>query len=372
MKKNLLILLFILFIISSCSCNLFNNDDLGNTPLDIPEYVLYGRLVTNEANYVTVIDMEKDSIIGYQKITKEREYIEDFCLGSNNLLYIPITYSYLYIIEEDGTEIRILDPKEGTIEGSITTDYCPKHIKLLPNNKAFVFHYFVKTGDTATTNSIVDLNAKVVIRKIISYLGGGVIEEIFQDFNDEFWILSSSPVSESTYIIKYLTSTDTLGERILLDTDFNGLQICLGSAIFVSKTKLYATDYSHKGIITYDFPSGEIVNFIETSKGPFGIIFLPNNKIYVSHCDNSYPDGSGDNYITIIDANNDVIIKTIEVCKGPTYMVYSEAMNRVYISSDYENSIAVVDPTNDSLITIIKGEPIGSQMNMYERLIPNK
>jgi len=376
MKKNLLILLFIFIIISSCNCNLFNNDDLGNTPISIPEYALYGMLKTNEADYVAVIDMEKDSIVGYQRITKEREYIEDFCLGSDNLLYIPITYSYLYIVEEIGNEIRILDPKEGTVEGTITTDYCPKSITLLPDNKAFVFHYFVKTGDTAETNSIIDLGGKAVIKKIISYLGGGCVgNEIFQDLNNEFWIFSNSPVSDNTYIIKYLTSIDTLGERVLLDNEFNGSQFYTSSAFFVSETKLYAKAYSpQNGITVYDFPSGKITGFIETSEtieSNMRIIFLPNNKVYVSHNDYSCTDGS-DNYIEVIDANTDAVINTIEVCKGPFYMVYSEAMNKVYIGSIHENSIAVVDPNTDTLIKIIKGDAKGSEENRYYRLLTNK
>ncbi len=375
MKKNLLILLFIFFIISSCNCNLFNNDDLGNTPISIPEYALYGMLKTNEADYVAVIDMEKDSIVGYQRITKEREYIEDFCLGSDNLLYIPITYSYLYMVEEIGNEIRILDPKEGTIEGTITTEYCPQVIFLLPDNKAFVFHYFVKTGDTAMTNSIIDLDKRIVIKKIISYLGGGGENDIFQDFNGQFWILSNSPVSDSTYIIKYLTSTDTLGERVLLDNEFNGSQFYISSAFFVSETKLYGKTYSQqKGIAVYDFPSGKITGFIETSEtieSERHIIFLPNNKVYVSHADYSCTDGS-DNYIEVIDANTDAVIKTIEVCKGPAYMIYSEAMNKVYIGSIHENAIAVVDPNTDTLIKIIKGETKDSGENRYCRLLTNK
>ncbi|HAV91886.1 TPA: hypothetical protein DCW38_01730 [candidate division WOR-3 bacterium] len=369
MKKNLLILLFIFFIISSCNCNLFEDDDFNNTPLDISDYALYGMLQTEGEFYMTVIDMERDSIIGYQQITREYEFVLSFCLGTDNMIYIPMYYAHFDW--DVGNEIRIFDPKEGRITGAIKTEYFPVSISLLPDNKAFLFHYFVKTGDTAMTNSIIDLGGKVVIKKIISYLGNVIDREIFQDFNDDFWVFSNSPVSDDTYIIKYLTSTDTLGERVLLDNDFNGRQFDPSSAIFVSETKLYTQDYPQKGIVVYDFPSGKITDFIELSSGPDDIVLLPNNKVYVSHADYSCTEGT-DNYIKVIDTNTDAVIKTIEVCKGPAYMIYSKAMNKVYVGSIHENAIAVIDPNTDTLIKIITGEAKGSVENKYCRLLTNK
>ncbi|MCK4524739.1 hypothetical protein KAU15_07415, partial [candidate division WOR-3 bacterium] len=175
MKKYLLILFLItLFIIINCSCSMFNNDDLGNIPLDIPNHVLYGMLHTNGADYITVIDMEKDSIIGYYRVTKEGECIGDFCLGSDNFLYLTIDP-----LLSSSNEVRIFDPKKGKIVGEITTEYYPQTIFLLPENKAFIFHYFVKAGDSAVTNSVIDLTNKTVIKKIISYLGGTGFQEMF-------------------------------------------------------------------------------------------------------------------------------------------------------------------------------------------------
>jgi hypothetical protein len=366
MKKNLLILLFIFLIISSCNCNLFNNDDLGNTPLDIPDYVLYGMLHTNGVDYITVIDMEKDSIVGYYRVTKEGEYIGDFCLGSDNLLYITISP-----LEKISSEIRIFDPKEGKIVGKIIDEYSPEIIFPLPNDEAFVFHYFVQAGDSATTNSILDLKNKIVIKKIISNLGGPGYKEIFCSPSNDYWIFSNFPVSDDTYIIEFLAGPDTLGERILFKKDYNGSNIDPTLTKFVSDTKIYARCDEIFGVVVYEFPSGEPKNIIPLEIKPVDILALPNGRVYVAQYD-YYGLETTDNYITVIDAESDAVIKRINVCPGPDYLAYSEAMNKLYMGSLYENSIAVVDPNTDSLIKLIKGDSLGSDLNQYFRLIPNK
>jgi len=368
MKNNLLILLFILFILSSCNCNLFDIDALGNTPLDIPEYVLYGLLRTDKGDYITVIDMEKDTIVGYYRVTKEGkdEYIGDFCLGYDNLLYMTISP-----LDKISSEIRIFDPKEGKIVGKIIDEYCPETIFLLPNDEAFVFHYFVLAGDSAVTNSIVDLKNRLVIKKIISYLGGTGYCEIFNSPNNDIWIFSDSPISDDNYIIRFIDGPDTLGERILLKIENDGIVLDPNSAVFVSQNKIYAESSSQSKIIVYDFPSGEVKNIIPFEIGPVYMAVLPNGKVYVAHYKYYCPERN-DNYISVIDASNDVVIKRITVCPGPDYITYSDAINKLYIGSLYENCIAVVDPNTDSLIKLIKDDSMDSERNHYSRLVTNR
>lgn len=356
----------------NCNCSMFNNDDLNNTPLDIPDYVLYGMLHTNKGYYITIIDMEKDSIVGYYRVSKKDEFIDDFCIRNDNF-YVTMSFTDMFgpIGPTGGNDIKVISSEFGTEIGNIETASSPSSIFVLPNNKAFVFHYFIESGDSAMTNSIIDLDKKTVIKKIISNLGGPGYQEMFTSPNNDIWIFSDSPKSEDTYIIKFVEGPDTLGNRVLLEQEYNGMILEPSLAKFVSENKVYAICYAQSGIAVYDFPSGKVKNFISVEKGSESMLPLPNGKVYISHFDYSCNDGS-DNHITVIDANSDAVINEINVCSGPFYITYSKTLNKVYVGSVHENCIAVIDPNTDSLIKIIKGETIGSDKNGYLRLIPSK
>ncbi len=131
----------------------------------------------------------------------------------------------------------------------------------------------------------------------------------------------------------------------------------LGGIKFITGSKIYTIGSYPSSLTIYDFPACSITKFVMFDILPSFILPLPNNKAYISHIIFPPNPGSGvnDNFITVINTQTDEVIKKVYLGDfyGPDYMEYSYAMNKVYIISNYQHKIAVLNPDNDSVIKII-------------------
>ena len=374
--------ILILVAVLTASCKKFHSfPELNNAPIELPEYVLYAHHIARgkDGACIAVIDVEKDTIVGYRNISVGYEYITDFCLGRDGMLYLALADKKLSF----GNVVRVFDPAKGVIIDEITTPPCPQSIYALPNDEALIIHHFFRAGDTAATNTVLDLAKRVVRKKIIANIGFGMQDEVFFSPQNEVWIYtvrdpSALPIPHDK-IVKFIPVKDSLADVIFLEDAVGNDTTDCGFAVFVGNEKIYigcelrrAGSPTGVGIVINEFPSGKLLKFIKTEHFPVDILVLPDNKVYVSHCEAGF-EGAGvvDNYITVIDGNTDEILKKVTVCRGPNFMVYSKSLNKVYIGSYYDNCIAVVDPTADTLIKLIKGERLGP-WGYDGRLIANK
>uniref|UniRef100_A0A7C4U675 YncE family protein n=1 Tax=candidate division WOR-3 bacterium TaxID=2052148 RepID=A0A7C4U675_UNCW3 len=368
-------ILFII-IISSISCSIFDNkeEELNNTPIELPEYVCYAlhQDYSKGSFYITIIDMEKDSIVCNHRVSI-KEWIEDFCLGPDNMLYLPVSEKSLE--GGSGEVVYIFDPSSGKREGEIKTSKSPTDIFRISDNEAFIFHYFRYYGDTASVNTVIDLQEKNVRKKILANIGGTGYNEIFFSPDSEIWIYVAKEANwgewyEHNFIWRFYPDVDTLGERIEFEDEYNGYKFQVFSLKFVSSNKIYAVVSAVKDehgyftyLVVYDFPScriNKVVQIEHIVAGGAYILVLPNNKVYISRYLSPGIPGSGveDNYIMVVDATTDEIIKMVKVCYGPFMMAYSKELNKVYIASAYQHKFAVLNPETDEVIKIINGKNV--------------
>jgi hypothetical protein len=350
MRKLLFLILFIIF--TGC----FRDEEINNTPIKIPEYVGFLMFRDLEApdhtHKIAVIDLEKDSIIGEHIVTR-KGFIESFCLGPDGMLYIPYECEEFPIA---GKIVSVFDPEMGEEICRINTPRSPVTIHRLPNDEAFIFHYFRPFGDSDWVNSVIDLKTRTFKKKIYGLWGTSANQEIiYSSDSSKIWITDNEPHPS---IVRFYPDVDTVGETYQFQWEYNGETPRFISCRFITDTKFYALTECPVGLFIYDFPSCSIKKFIPFDIGSYFILQLPNDKAYISHTIWTEEPGSGviDNYITVINTETDEVIKRIYFNDfyGPYWMAYSKELNKVYVSSDYQYKIAVINPDNDSVIKIIK------------------
>ncbi len=380
-----IILLIMVSMIGCFSC--FKEEDLGNKPIDIPEYVCYALFRAGEddnsvRDYIIVIDMEKDSIIGIHKVSTKGHWVTDFCLGRDGYLYfVLITAGY----------VQKFDPKKGEIIDELKIPSSAGSIYSIPNDEAFILQYFRGAGDTALENSVIDLKNFTYKKKIDAYLGGCAYRgEVFFSPDSEVWIYisrsSSSPFLPHNKMVKFYPVVDTLGEVLEFEDEYNGDRIRVDAIMFLSNDKIYAKcmrvlpDESggvEECVVVYEFPSLQILKYIPLNLPMVGsgrsIITLPNNKVYVSYYIVAGEEGHriDDKYIYVFDGTNDEFIKKVDCgLYGPYIMEYSPSLNKVYVFSGYEKKISVINPMTDEVIKVLvfgEGETF-----LGSRIIVNK
>ncbi|MEO0115084.1 MAG: hypothetical protein ABIK93_06365 [candidate division WOR-3 bacterium] len=336
-------------------------DELNNTPIGIPPYVAYALRHVGGAVTVTVIDMEKDSIVGIHRVAKGREYLSDLALGPDSMLYLTMSDKDL---DHTGKVIRIFDPEEGKIIKDVEVDLDPERIYALPNGKAIIAHQLRRFIDTSFITTVFDMRSQNV-RKIIKMktILGSVL---FHPSNEiYFFYLYLPPFFDQSILFRYDQENDTLAEKTILSDTLNTEVIVFGTA-----TKLYSA--FEDSISIYDFPSGHKLKVIQISKPSADLLTLPNGKVYVAH--NTFEAWRYGNYdsLSIIDVNTDEVIKTIQVCKGPRSMAYSKDLNKVYVAGNLGTRISVINPENDSVIKNIVSDLASEDEWGYSKIIVNR
>lgn len=357
MKLRFSVFLFIVLIVC---CK--KPDELNNTPIEIPSCVAYALRHISGAVTVTVIDMEKDSIVGIHRVATGRELLWDLALGPDSMLYLTMVDKDL---DHTGKVIRIFDPGKGEIIKDVEVDLDPERIYTLPNGKAIIAHQLQRFIDTSFITTVFDMHSQSV-KKIIKMKA----------------MLSDVPISPSNQIYLYYGYFPRFfpkSQLIHFDPEkdtFTGSIITLEDTlstdqmIFVTENKLYASFVN--SVTAFEFPSGRTLKMIQTGKPTCDLLSLPNGKVYVAHnTDAAWRYGNYDS-LSIIDVNTDVVIKTIKVCKGPISMAYSKDLNKVYVAGYLGTRISVINPDNDSVIKTIVSDLANEDEWGYGKIIVNR
>ncbi len=140
------------------------------------------------------------------------------------MLYIPIDLKVFDNVP--GNYVNIFDPEKGEVIGKIDIGInCPSTIHRLPNDEAFVFHYFKPAGDTDFVQTVIDLKTKTFRKKIVKDLGCIGNREIFYSPDSSIWIIKCSP---HPHMFRFYTDVDTLGEVYYFEWKYNDYAPQLG------------------------------------------------------------------------------------------------------------------------------------------------
>jgi YVTN family beta-propeller protein len=350
--------LFLTILIVCCR----KPDELNNTPIEIPPYAAYAlRHISGEVT-VTVIDMEKDSIVGIQRAATGREYLSDLALGPDSMLYLTMSDKDL---DHTGKVIRIFDPGKGKIIEDVEVDLDPERIYALPNGKALIAHQLRRFIDTAFITTVFDMHSQSV-KKIIKMKSILSDVPIFPSNQIYLYYAYFPRFFPKSQLIHFDPEKDTFAGSIIILED----TLSTNKMTFVTENKLYASYVN--SVTVFEFPSGHTLKMIQTRKPTCDLLSLPNGKIYVAHnTGEAWQYGNYDS-LSIIDVNTDEVIKTIKVCKGPISMAYSKDLNKVYVAGYLGTRISVINPDNDSVIKTIISDLANENEWGYGRIIVNR
>ena len=363
----ILLLSSIILAVTSCGDNILSEyptyDD--NQPITLPENVGYAM----STPYIGVIDLDTGEILTFHKTTiYEGEEVEDFAVGPDGNLYVPIHASYQ--AEDDVyPKVRVINPTSGKVVTDIEVAYSPRFISVLPGGKAVVEHNGIPFGETQFACSIIDMNTNTLVNTL--YFDAIALNALVSP-NGKYYIHLADAAEQlggPTLVEFNLETNTTVGNYITLE---NSIGACEPIAM-VTDSKLYGcgalpedqkierTDRPHT-LAVYDIPSGKLVKKVDVEKSPYSIQVM-GEKAYLTHND-GVPKEKRVKSISVIDINSDAVIKTIELPELPRDIAYSEATGMLYIACT-KGTICVFDPATDTLAGTIKSEAIQARPDTW-------
>jgi YVTN family beta-propeller protein len=330
---------------------------INNSPIQIPADVAYVFRSIRGANTVTVIDMDRDSIVGIQEVAVDDEVLWDMALGPDGMLYFTECWKDFDYI---GDVIRVFNPGKGVMVGDIAVAYDPMCIYDLPDGRAVIAH---EEDDSTFATTIIQMAA----RKVDTTL------RLVPDLNQ----VLISPDSESYLFYAPWTSSFPKGIMYRLDPQVDTLaavtvfdDTLMGyGPVFGTSDKIYSCFLG--SVKVHEFPSGSFLKEIGTDMYAWELLAPGNGRVYVANnTDEAWQSGNYDS-LSIIDAGTDEIVKTIQVCKGPQSMAYSKALNKIYVAGQCGTTISVIDPDRDSVTKTIVSNLADVNTWGYQKIVVN-
>ena len=134
----------------------------NNTAIDLPEHVGYALA----DGVVAVIDLDKYKVVGVQEVYGEDEWAEDFVVGPQGYLFVPINAQG----GKAAKIIRVIDPATGEIVKEIEVSKGPRMISVVSGDKAIVEHNVVITGEDTFACDVIDMKTSTLVNTF--YFGG--------------------------------------------------------------------------------------------------------------------------------------------------------------------------------------------------------
>jgi len=351
-----LLLSSIILAITSCGDNILSEyptyDD--NQPITLPENVGYAM----STPYIGVVNLDTGEILAFYKTTiYEGEEVEDFAVGPDGNLYVPI-HASAQAEDDVYPKVRVINPASGKVVTDIEVAYSPRFISVLPGGKAVVEHNGIPFGETQFACSIINMNTNTLVNTL--YFDAIALNALVSP-NGKCYIhladaaeqLGGSTLVEfnletNTTVGNYITLENSIGacEPIALVTD-SKLYVC---GALLEDQKIERNDRPHT-LAIYDIPSGKLVKKIDVEKSPSSIQLI-GEKAYLTHNDGT-PKDERVKLISVIDIKSDEVKKTIELPELPRGIAYSQATGYIYVTCT-KGTICVIDPSTDALIKTIK------------------
>ena len=337
------------------------SDKLNNPQIQIPRNVAYALRHMGGDVTVTIIDMDRDSIVGIQRVAINDEFLWDMAIGPDGMLYLTMCDKDL---DNFGKAIRVFDPGKGVIVSDIEVDPVPMQIYALPDGSAIIDHQFCRDTDGTFATTLLDMVGKKVkkVFRLKSMLASVPLSLSGQPYLYYAQLNSAFPSS-------ILYRLDTLGETLQKSMELND-SLFSGVMAFVGDNRFYSS--APTSVTVHDFPSGALLKTIDIGKMTSDMLALPNNKVYVSlSTGEAWQNGSYDS-LSVINVSADEVAKTIQVCKGPESMAYSKALNKVYVAGYCGTTISVIDPDRDSVTKTIVSSQANEYNWGYEKIVVNR
>jgi DNA-binding beta-propeller fold protein YncE len=353
--------LFPLAAVPGCGNSNQTPPDFGNAPIELPQHVGYALAYIHRS--IVVLDLDKCEAVGIHRICTDDEYVEDFTIGPTGALFVSVS-------ERGGSAsniVRVLDPGTGKVMIEITVSRGPRGICSLPSGFAIVSHPYLPSGSTEYACDVIDMNRMTLADTL--YFSSVAAEVVCDPEGRHFIGIADVMEKYGGYtLVEFDQQTGkVVGTPITLHTDF-----MFETALFATASKMYApmepsesppTSSTVRPLGVLEFPSGRLLRTITM---PFNVLHMVRvgQKVYVASFLGSTWKGAlevGKGVVSVVDANTDQVMKTLDVSPGPQHMAYSQSTRKLYVAC-VDGRITVIDPTTDEVTgTIVCDDPRASE-----------
>jgi hypothetical protein len=348
----LVLSLFPLAAVSGCGSSGQTPPDFGNTPIELPQHVGYALAYIHRS--IVIIDLDKCEVVGINRICTDDEYVEDFTIGPSGALFVAVS-------ERGGSAsniVRVLDPSTGKVMMEITVSRGPRAIYSLPGGLAMVSHPYLPSGSTEYACDVIDMDRMSIVDTLYF---SSVAAEVVCDPSGRCFIgiADVMEVYGGYTLMEFDTDTrNIIGTPITLHTNF-----MFETAVFATSSKMYApmepsewpaTSSTVRPLGILEFPSGRLLSTITVPHDVLHMVRV-GQKVYVASFLGSTWTGAlevGKGVVSVVDANTDEVIKTIDVSPGPQHMAYSESTGKLYVAC-VDGKISVIDTAMDEVTSTI-------------------
>ncbi len=203
------------------------------------------------------------------------------------------------------------------------------------------------TNTLAETLSKVNLEAMVVENDIV-LLGGAPNQVLLQDSLG--YVVNSG--SNDIQVID-LAGDSTLGYIPLLPSA-NPYKM-----VIVDDTLAYVTNWSLNSVSKVNLLSQELIAEIPAGTAPEAIIAV-GGLLYVANCGYSYPAGYEQGTVSVINAEDDIVIATVEVGTNPQDLAFDpQGEINVVCTGDYVESFGMIYVIDPRSFTVTDSMPLG-------------
>jgi YVTN family beta-propeller protein len=353
--------LFPLAAIPGCGNGSQMPPDLGNESLELPHHVGYALAYIHKS--VVVLDLEQSEAVGMQRICTDDEYVEDFTIGPSGALFVSVSQRGL----SASNIVRVLDPSTGRVIKQITVSRGPRRIYSLPSGFAIVEHPYLPSGSTEYACDVIDMNCMTLVDTLCF---DSVAAEVLYDPEGRCFIGIADVMQKyGGYTLVELNEStgEAVGAPTTLHTEF-----MFETALFATMSKMYApmepsewpaTSSTVRPLGVLEFPSGRLLGTITVPHDVLHMVRV-GQKVYVASFLGSTWKGAlevGKGLVSVVDANTDQVIKTLDVSPGPQHMAYSESTGKLYVAC-VDGKISVIDTSADEVTaTIVCDDPRTSE-----------
>lgn len=340
--------LFSLAAVPGCVANNPTPSDFGNASIELPQHVGYALASIHKS--IVVIDLDTCEAVGIHRICTDDEFVEDFAIGPSGALFLSVSQRGM----SASNIVRVLDPCTGKVMKEIMVSRGPRRIYGLPSGIALVEHPYLPTGSAEYACDVIDMDRMILVDTMYFR---SVAAEILDDPEGRHFIGIADVMEKyGGYTLVELDQStgELVGVLMTLHTDF-----MFETALFATASKMYApmepsesppTSNTVRPLGVLEFPSGKPLGSITL---PFDVLHMVRvgQKVYVASFMGSTWTGAlevGKGVVSVVDANTDLVVKTLNVSPGPQHMAYSESTGRLYVAC-VDGKISVIDTVTDEV-----------------------